>query len=108
KSSTRLRGRSDSMRTSALDAREDGRVAQMIRAPPPAPGEFNLFSEAARNPESVTAKTFMNPRALSMAVVNSRGWRGAENPAANGHTHAPPLPPPHAAPPLSRATHTPP
>ena len=59
----------------------------MIGAPPPAPGEFNLFAEMAKNPESVTAKTFMNPLVLSMATVNSRGWRGAEIPAANGHTN---------------------
>ena len=71
-----------------LSAREDGRTADMIGAPPPAPGEFNLFAEAAKNPDSVTAKTFMNPLALSMALVNSRGWRAAEIPAANGHTNA--------------------
>ncbi|HVA41294.1 MAG TPA: serine hydrolase domain-containing protein [Candidatus Binataceae bacterium] len=70
-----------------LDAREDRRVAEMIGAPPPAPGEFNLFAEMARNPKSVTVKTFMNPMVLSMAMVNSRGWRGAEIPAANGHTN---------------------
>jgi len=71
-----------------LGAHEDARTADMIGAPPPAPGEFNLFAEAAKNPESVTAKTCMNPLALSMAVVNSRGWREAEIPAANGHTNA--------------------
>jgi CubicO group peptidase (beta-lactamase class C family) len=41
----------------------------------------------AKNPESVTAKTFMNPMVLSMAMVNSREWRGADIPAANGHTN---------------------
>ena len=71
-----------------LAASEDGRVADMLGAPPPAPGEFNLFAEIAKNPESVTAKTFMNPMVLSMAMVNSRAWRGAEIPAANGHTNA--------------------
>ena len=70
-----------------LAEREDGRVADMLGAPPPAPGEFNLFDEMAKNPESVTAKTFMNPMVLSMATVNSRAWRGAEIPAANGHTN---------------------
>ena len=70
-----------------LAAREDGRVADMLGAPPPAPGEFDLFAEMAKNPESVTAKTFMNPMVLSMATVNSRAWRGAEIPAANGHTN---------------------
>ncbi|HEY2524792.1 MAG TPA: serine hydrolase domain-containing protein [Candidatus Binataceae bacterium] len=71
-----------------LDAREDDRVAEMIGAPPPAPGEFNLFAEMTKNPDSVTARTFANPPVLSMATVNSRGWRGAEIPAANGHTNA--------------------
>lgn len=71
-----------------LAARDDERTAQMIGAPPPAPGEVNLFAEAAKHPDSVTAKTFMNPMVLSMATVNSRGWRGAEIPAANGHTNA--------------------
>jgi CubicO group peptidase (beta-lactamase class C family) len=70
-----------------LEARDDSRVAEMIGAPPPAPDEFNLFAEMAKNPESVTAKTFMNPMVLSMAMVNSREWRGAEIPAANGHTN---------------------
>ena len=69
-----------------LQARDDGRV-EMIGAPLPAPGEFNLFAEAAKHPESVTAKTFMNPLVLSMAKVNSREWRAAEIPAANGHTN---------------------
>ncbi len=71
-----------------LPVTEDGRVADMLGAPPPAPGEFNLFAEIGKNPESVTAKTFMNPPVLSMAMVNSRAWRGAEIPAANGHTNA--------------------
>ncbi len=71
-----------------LAARDDERTAQMIGAPPPAPGEFNLFAEAAKHPESVTARAFMNPLVLTMAVVNSREWRGAEIPAANGHTNA--------------------
>lgn len=71
-----------------LAAREDARTADMIGAPPPAPGEFNLFEEAAKHPDSVTARTFMNPMILTMPVVNSREWRGAEIPAANGHTNA--------------------
>jgi CubicO group peptidase (beta-lactamase class C family) len=71
-----------------LNAAEDVRVADMIGAPPPAPGEFDLFAEIAKKPESVTAKTFMNPLVLSMAMANSRAWRGAEIPAANGHTNA--------------------
>ena len=36
-----------------------------------------------------SAKVFLNPsNGLSSEVVNSRAWRGAEIPAANGHTTA--------------------
>jgi CubicO group peptidase (beta-lactamase class C family) len=72
-----------------LDARDDARCAQMMQSPPPPPGEVNLFEYAAKNPDSLTAKVFMNPSdGLSSKVINSRGWRGAEIPAANGHTTA--------------------
>jgi len=69
-----------------LDAKDDARVSNLIPSPPPAPGEPNLFADIAKNPESVTAKAFMNPPVLSKpGVANSRAWRGAEIPAANGH-----------------------
>ncbi len=71
-----------------LAAREDAHVAEMIGAPPPAPGEFNLIAEAQKNPESITGRAFLNPAILKMSIVNSRGWRDAEIPAANGHTNA--------------------
>jgi CubicO group peptidase (beta-lactamase class C family) len=72
-----------------LDAREDGRCAQMIQSPPPPPDQINLFDYATKNPDSVTAKAFMNPpTAMKLAAVNARAWRGAEIPAANGHTTA--------------------
>lgn len=70
-----------------LAATEDPRTADMIGAPPPPPDEFNLFEEAAKHPDSVTARTFSNPMVLTMPVVNSREWRAAEIPAANGHTN---------------------
>ena len=44
-----------------LDASHDGGVASMIASPPPPPGAPNIFAEIDKNPESVTAKTFMNP-----------------------------------------------
>lgn len=72
-----------------LDAKHDARTADMIPMPPPAPGEPNLFAEIMKNPESVTFKAFMNPPgAMRPGVVNTREWRAAEIPAANGHTTA--------------------
>ena len=73
-----------------LDASHDGRVAGMINSPPPAPGAPNIFAEVFKNPESVTAKAFNNPPTMMRPEfgVNSRLWRGAELPAANGHTTA--------------------
>jgi CubicO group peptidase (beta-lactamase class C family) len=70
-----------------LPASEDGRVAQMIPADPPAPGERNLLLEMMADPESMAGKAFANP-VLPPDAVNSREWRGAEIPAANGHTNA--------------------
>ncbi|HKV54399.1 MAG TPA: serine hydrolase domain-containing protein, partial [Candidatus Binataceae bacterium] len=72
-----------------LDARDDERCAEIRQAPPPAPGEVNLFDYATKNRESLTAKVFLNPsNGLRGEVINSRGWRAAEIPAANGHTTA--------------------
>jgi CubicO group peptidase (beta-lactamase class C family) len=69
-----------------LDAKYDAQTADMIAAPPPAPGEPNIFAEAMKNPESVAAKAFMNPPLMGKpGLVNSREWRAAEIPAANGH-----------------------
>jgi CubicO group peptidase (beta-lactamase class C family) len=72
-----------------LPAADDDRCAEIRQAPPPAPGEFNLFEFATKNRESLTARVFLNPsNGLRGEVINSRGWRGAEIPAANGHTTA--------------------
>lgn len=72
-----------------LDARDDERCGQMIQSPPPPPGQMNIFQYAMDHPDSVTARTFNNPpTALKLSAVNSRAWRGAEIPAANGHTTA--------------------
>ncbi|HXR36082.1 MAG TPA: serine hydrolase domain-containing protein [Candidatus Binataceae bacterium] len=70
-----------------LDARDDARCAEVIAAPPPAPGQPNPF--AAVDPESMSAKAVNNPKgAMRLSTVNSRAWRGAQVPAANGHTNA--------------------
>ncbi|MGA2408975.1 MAG: serine hydrolase domain-containing protein [Candidatus Binataceae bacterium] len=72
-----------------LDPRDDERCGQMIQSPPPPPGQMNIFEYAMQHPESVTARTFNNPpTALKLSAVNARAWRGAEIPAANGHTTA--------------------
>ena len=69
-----------------LDAKHDARTAGLIAAPPPGPGEPNIFAEAMKNPESVAAKAFMNPPGgMRPGLVNTREWRAAEIPAANGH-----------------------
>jgi CubicO group peptidase (beta-lactamase class C family) len=70
-----------------LEARDDARCAEVIAAPPPPPGQPNPFGAAG--PESMSAKAVNNPRgAMRLSTVNSRAWRGAEIPAANGHTNA--------------------
>jgi CubicO group peptidase (beta-lactamase class C family) len=72
-----------------LDVRNDERCGQMIQSPPPPPGQMNIFQYAMDHPASVTARTFNNPpTALKLSAVNARAWRGAEIPAANGHTTA--------------------
>ncbi len=67
-----------------LDARDDARTADMLPAPPSPPGAPNPFAAAAANPESLVGRAFGNPPAQAGAV-NTREWRGAEIPAANGH-----------------------
>jgi CubicO group peptidase (beta-lactamase class C family) len=72
-----------------LEASEDGRCATMLASPPPPPGEVNLFEYAQQHPDSVTGYAFGNPAtAMKLSAVNARAWRGAEIPAANGHTNA--------------------
>ncbi len=72
-----------------LDQKHDHRVATLLPAAPPPPGAPNPFLEMMKDPESVAAKTLANPPdLLAPKTVNSREWRGAEIPAANGHTTA--------------------
>ena len=62
----------------------DERVAEILPAPPSPPGTPNPFAAAAQNPESLVGKAFGNPT-LGPGTVNTRAWRAAEIPAANGH-----------------------
>jgi CubicO group peptidase (beta-lactamase class C family) len=80
-----------------LDASEDGRVSDLIGSiagPPrkavsgqPAArikGPMGDFLRDMQDPKTMVGAAFNNPR-MSAATVNSRAWRGAEIPAANGH-----------------------
>lgn len=69
-----------------LDAREDARCADMIPASVQ-PGAPNFFAAATQDRESLPGKVFGNP-VINPSLVNTRAWRGAEIPAANGHGDA--------------------
>jgi CubicO group peptidase (beta-lactamase class C family) len=67
----------------------DERVAPLVQGPIVAPeGETSLFEEMLNNPESMTARAFNNPPLLGTELPNTRAWRAAEIPAANGHASA--------------------
>lgn len=67
----------------------DSRVAPIISGPPPKPGEPDAFALMMRDPESVSAKAIGNPPTMMLPeTTNSRAWRGAEIPGANGHATA--------------------
>jgi CubicO group peptidase (beta-lactamase class C family) len=72
-----------------LDAKHDARVAAIIGEPAPAPGQPDFLAEIMKNPESMTARVIANPANIMLPeIANSRRWRGAQIPAANGHTTA--------------------
>jgi len=72
-----------------LSEQDDARVAEMLPMPLPEPGEDNLIAKAFSDPQSMTFKAFANPPDLMVpGTVNSRPWRVAEIPAANGHADA--------------------
>ncbi|MFT4570526.1 MAG: CubicO group peptidase (beta-lactamase class C family), partial [Candidatus Binatia bacterium] len=73
-----------------LDPSLDSRVATMGGlSMEPAPGEPSLAEIILGDSESVSAKAFTNPVSLMLPeTVNSRAWRGAEIPGANGHSDA--------------------
>jgi CubicO group peptidase (beta-lactamase class C family) len=72
-----------------IDASFDARIAETLGAPPPPPGKPDQVAAMSADPESMTYKAIANPRpVVDPALVNSRAWRGAEIPAAGGHTTA--------------------
>jgi CubicO group peptidase (beta-lactamase class C family) len=69
----------------------DAQVAPLAQGPiHPSSGDidFDLVKAVTENPEGLLAKAFGNPPVLAPGLVNSRAWRGAEIPGANGHSNA--------------------
>jgi CubicO group peptidase (beta-lactamase class C family) len=69
-----------------LAEREHARVADILQQmPPDATGEAaQMFARALAQPESVTARAFLNPPSMALGP-NVAAWRSAEIPGANGH-----------------------
>ena len=65
-----------------LAASEDGRVAEMVPA-----SKTEMAAGGALDPQSLRGKVLSNPP-LRPQVANTRAWRAAEIPAANGHGNA--------------------
>jgi CubicO group peptidase (beta-lactamase class C family) len=70
-----------------LAPEHDARTADMILPPLPQPGEPNLRAEIFNNPMGLRAFV-ISPDMMDMSGVNSREWRAAEVPSANGHGNA--------------------
>lgn len=73
-----------------LDAKHDARVADMVPLPPASPdtpvpdGPLGQMMKDMADPTTMTGAAFSNPR-MAPGAMNTREWRGAEIPAANGH-----------------------
>ena len=71
-----------------LEAKHDARTAETIQpilSPDDPPSPLAAFLS---DPESMQAKVMTNPPRNPGVTENSREWRAAEIPAANGHTNA--------------------
>jgi CubicO group peptidase (beta-lactamase class C family) len=62
----------------------DSRVADLVQGPVHAADGPNFMEEILNNPQGLTGQAFMNPP-LDLLAPNTRAWRAAEIPAANGH-----------------------
>ncbi len=72
-----------------VDASFDPRIAELIGAPPPPPDKPDQLATMSVDPESMMLQGDRESAAGGRsALTNSRAWRGAEIPAANGHTTA--------------------
>src|SRR5215475_8829410 len=70
----------------------DARVAPLLQGPihpgPDGRPAFDLLQAVKEDPEGLLGRAFANPPILDPLAVNSRAWRAAEIPAANGHSNA--------------------
>lgn len=70
----------------------DARVAPLAQGPihpPQGDVSFDLVKAIMENPEGLLGKAFANPPTLAVpGLVNTRAWRAAEIPGANGHSNA--------------------
>ncbi len=72
-----------------LAEEHDARTAEMIPAPLPQPGDTNPLAEILSKPGSMPFKAFVvSPDIMQPGHANTRQWRAAEIPAANGHGNA--------------------
>ncbi len=73
-----------------LPGSEHGRVAFIKMVPPPPPDAYpNLMKIMQTQPESLTAKAFLNPPIhLIHNAANTPEWRRTELPSSNGHATA--------------------
>lgn len=72
-----------------LAPEHDARTAEMIPAPIPPPGEGNPIAEILSKPGSMQFKAFvMSVDLMNPGHANTREWRAAEIPSANGHSDA--------------------
>jgi CubicO group peptidase (beta-lactamase class C family) len=62
----------------------DARVAELVQGPIHPGDGPDLFQLILSEPESLVSKAFVNPP-LDLTAPNTRPWRAAEIPAANGH-----------------------
>ncbi len=69
----------------------DPQVADLVQGPihpPEGDIDFDLVKMITEEPEGLFAKAFANPPVLGEETANSRPWRAAEIPGANGHGSA--------------------
>ena len=70
-----------------VPAEADARAAEVLAPAPPPAGEPTIWDTILADPASVSGRTFLNPP-RPPDLVNTRAWRAAEIPAANGHASA--------------------
>ena len=67
-----------------LPESHEPRVSPLVQGPVHGENGSDLFAQIMADPESLLAKAFINPPMLP-TDANTRAWREAEIPAANGH-----------------------